>query len=79
VKLNPSQDERHPSRFSIGQVVCATERTGIEAITRACTGKHFSNLNKSVTVLPDRIIHRTTTAFYTVSSNISLVSEHFMR
>lgn len=78
MKLNPSQKERHPLRFTTGQVVCATKRTGIVAITRAFTGKHFSNHNRSDTVLPDRIIHRTTTAFYTVSLNISLVSEHFL-
>jgi len=68
VKLNACQDERQPSRFTVGQVVCATERTGIVAVTRASYREtHFSNINGSVTVLPDRIIHRITTAFNTLS------------
>lgn len=72
MKLNPSQGERQPSRFTVGQVVCATERTGIVAITRASYREtHFTNLNRSVTVLPGRIIHRITTAFNTFSLNKS--------
>jgi hypothetical protein len=79
VKLNPSQDERHSLRFTVGQVVCATERTDIVAVTRASFREtHFSNLNRSVTVLLDRIIHRITTALYTVSLNISSITENFL-
>jgi len=68
VKLNASQDERQPSTFTVGQAACATERTGIVAVTRASYQEtHFSNHNRSVTVLPDRIIHRINTAFNTLS------------